>query len=292
MTSSIREQASGRIVDALRRGLIPWRTPWTGLANTGLPANVVTEQPYLGVSRLLLILAAQERGFTSRWWGRKKDWQALGRKLKRRPQAVPAGQWATRIVAGARVAAVFNAHQVEGADQYLAGEPVHADYGRADKVVQATGARICHRHGHQALYFYPPRDSILLPLRCQFEEGPGGLPGYYEAVFHELAHWTERRLGWKNSYVVNELRADLAATHLAASLGIPVVSDKSLLMNHAHFAGQWIGAMQADPGLIFRICAGADAAVAFVLNPKSTLKQQATGQVNHKTVLFIHLIPR
>jgi antirestriction protein ArdC len=132
-------------------------------------------------------------------------------------------------------------------------------------VIAASGADIRHRLGNVAAYFYPPRDYIVFPLREQFELGAGGLPGYYDSIFHELMHWTEPRLSWRSSPVVCELRAEIGAPFLASQLRIPVFNDLTLLMNHRKYLSHWIKEMKKDPMLIVRIAAAASQAVDFLL---------------------------
>src|SRR5262249_34850773 len=52
------------------------------------------------------------------------------------------------------------------------------------------------RNGNKAMYYRPPEDYILIPLKLQFDFGPGGPEAYYGTIFHEIAHASENRLGW------------------------------------------------------------------------------------------------
>ncbi|MGO9107598.1 MAG: zincin-like metallopeptidase domain-containing protein, partial [Thermoguttaceae bacterium] len=44
---------------------------------------------------------------------------------------------------------------------------------------------------------------------------------FYETMLHELAHWSEIRLGWTANYAMNELIAEIAASFISAELGVP-----------------------------------------------------------------------
>ena len=55
---------------------------------------------------------------------------------------------------------------------------------------------------------------------------------YYETLLHELAHWSEVRLGWTAKYEMNELVAEIAASFLSSELGIP---QGESLENHAAY---------------------------------------------------------
>src|SRR5262252_1667257 len=93
----IRQRVTTRILDALQRGVAPWRKPWSALENTGFPTNVISKKRYSGVNPLLLELAALETGFQSKWWATYPQWQTLGGQVKKRPDDVPAGHWGTKV---------------------------------------------------------------------------------------------------------------------------------------------------------------------------------------------------
>src|SRR5262249_5672056 len=148
------------------------------------------------------------------------------------------------------------------------GTPAAVDYRPAEAVIAASGAAIRFRPGLEVAYYYPPADHIVFPLKGQFERGPGGLPAYYDSLFHQLAHFSEPRLGWSDGSAVGELRAEIAAPSLAAQIGIPTLCDLALLTNHRNHVGPWVEAMGADPALIFRTADAASQAVEHLLSQK------------------------
>lgn len=82
---------------------------------------------------------------------------------------------------------VFNADQIEGLEPLLTPEKPQgwADVTRAEKLLEASGAKIVNRK--QAGAFYRPgEDAIYLPLKAQFSDEVG----YYSTALHELGHWT------------------------------------------------------------------------------------------------------
>jgi antirestriction protein ArdC len=287
--AEIRARVTARIVEALQKGSAPWRKPWSALENAGFPTNVVSKKRYSGVNPLLLQLVASERCFRSQYWGTYRQWQALGGQVTRRPNDVPPGQWGTKVIFWSPVTkvrkkddgteeeiefpilreyTVFNADQVEGEaiDPYrvrLPNKTTPVGYGPAERVIAATGADIRHVPGDTVAYFRPPLDYIVLPLKAQFEDGPGGLPGYYATACHELAHWSEHRLGWTGSYALGELRAEIAACYLTAEIGIP---HAGATQNHALYLAYWIKALKEDHSIIFKIAAAASKASDFILS--------------------------
>jgi antirestriction protein ArdC len=62
------EAITRRMIKALEAGTIPWQKPWTAAAG-GPPMRMSNGEPYRGVNTLLLGWEAQERGYSSPWWG-------------------------------------------------------------------------------------------------------------------------------------------------------------------------------------------------------------------------------
>lgn len=288
--AEIRRSVAERLVRALEQGTPPWRRPWSPMDNTGSPANVVSRRPYRGINSLLLGLAAAERGYRSRWWATFNQWRALGCGVRERPAGVPPGGWGSRTIlfkpvskavtaeAGEeervefcllRQFTVFNAEQVEGAEEHLARPrpgPAVPDFAPAEAAIRATGADI--RCGGGRAFYRPAEDVIRLPERSSFSSQAA----YYSAAFHELAHWTghESRLGrlvkharfGDAAYAVEELVAEVGGCFLAAELNVPQAAD---LSNQAAYLGAWLRVLKADPRTVFTVAAQAGAAADYVL---------------------------
>jgi antirestriction protein ArdC len=259
--AATRCRVSAEIAAALQAGLIPWRMPWNGPSRARPPYNVRSRKPYAGIDLLLLQIAALLHGYRLKGWGTQQEWHSL---LGCRPEADAA---ATEIVTS--TVPLFNAEQV-GRGSVLKGrirpDDRLPDWSAADRVVAASGADIRHIRGLAAEYYYPPLDYIIFPLKEQFQQGPGGLTGFYDSLFHELAHWMEPRLGWSADYATNELRAEIGSCLLASRLGLPNLTDARMLLNHAFFVGHWIKAMKEDDSLIFRVVASADEAADYLMS--------------------------
>jgi antirestriction protein ArdC len=309
--AEIREQITNRIVDALKAGTAPWRRPWSNLENTGSPANVVSKRSYSGVNALILPLVAQERGWSSRWWGTFRQWQELGLRVKPRPSHVKPGEWGTRVVFCKAVAkkpaherngddqagddqqhdsrffllrtyCVFHAEQVEGdgIGKFLARPrttTAFENYRPAEEVIAATNARIEYG-GNRAVYF-PEEDFIRLPIKDAFESQKE----YYSTALHELLHWSghDSRLARLNknarfgseAYSMEELVAEIGGCFLCNEVGVPQSDD---LSNQAAYLASWLKVLQADPSAIFTAASQASAAVDYIL--KFSRKDEQAGQ--------------
>src|SRR3954465_6478360 len=96
--TQIREQITNQIIDAPESGSVPpWPRPWRLGKNAGAHANVVSRRSYRGLNPILLDLAAQIHGFSSRWWATFNQWRQMGGKVMARPPHLPPGKWGTQI---------------------------------------------------------------------------------------------------------------------------------------------------------------------------------------------------
>ena len=285
--NEIRERVTGEIIEALKKGVVPWRKPWSEAGNIGFPRNIVSQRNYSGVNRLLLTCAAMKRGFESQWWATYRQWQQRGCRVRQRPADVEAGHWGSRIIFYQSMTAttkgkngeeketsfpllkeyvVFNAEQVDGAEAFHAqaefATPATPDFEPAEKVISGTGADFRVIAGDQACYYRPPLDYIKIPPKAQFEQG-GGLAEWYSTALHELAHWSECRLNWTGSYGHGELRPEMAACFMASELNIP---NHNPADNHASYLDNWIKTISEDYRAIFKISSAANAAADFILS--------------------------
>jgi antirestriction protein ArdC len=291
----IREEITAKIVAALEKDLLPWRQLWTSNI-TGSHSNVSSKRPYSGVNPLVLQLHAIEHHFQSRWWGTFRQWQNLGCFVKRRPDNVEPGKWGCGIVVYLPVTkevinektgeeeeerywilkkfTVFNAEQVEGmaSETYQVHETpdTKPDFEPAEELIQATGAQIFFG-GDRAFYRSPTPagswpnhtdgDWIQVPHKSCFAEG-----GYYPTILHELAHWSEVRVGWERkaeNYPLGELIAEIAACYLTNELGIP---NAEPLENHAAYLQSWLKSMKNDSNFIFKAAKQASKVTDFLLS--------------------------
>jgi antirestriction protein ArdC len=277
--AEIRANITNRIVEALKKGIIPWRKPWSTIPDpVRLPTNFVTGKAYQGLNVQLLWLTQHERGYPVSLWASFNQFRNRGVRIKK-------GEKATQIVFWKpikkvrkdengdeyessfpllRTWSIFNVAQAEGeAVEKFHQEPEvltfdDVDRSEFDRAVAATQAEI--KYGfNQAAYLRPPGDYITMPDEGRFHS----FSAFAETLLHEIAHWSEWRTGWKGSYAEGELRAEIAACYLATALGIQNSDD---LTNHASYVQSWLRALDDDPKFIFRAASAASKATDFVLS--------------------------
>lgn len=70
----IRKEITDRMIEALQKGVAPWRKPWAcGLAE-GIPANFQSGRCYTGINWFWLAMTAYFEGYSSRHWGTNQGW--------------------------------------------------------------------------------------------------------------------------------------------------------------------------------------------------------------------------
>ncbi len=274
------EEITDRIIAALERGTVPWRTPWRARGHR----NARTNRPYRGINILVLQMAALERGWNDPRWLTYRQARAAGGHVRR-------GQHGTRVVLWKwiekkdsadperpehypllRLFTVFNLAQCEGV-RLPRAEPEAEDcfdpIERAEAVVAgyADGPRI-HEDADSA-YYVPDRDEVHLPPRDAF----GDAHGYYATLFHELAHSTGHpsrldRESYRTAapfgserYSQEELVAEFAAAFLGNEAGI----DPSRIEHSASYIASWLKALEDDRRLAVVAAAQAQHAADHVL---------------------------
>ena len=288
----LRESITNQIIQSLEKGVSPWKRPWSSDPCSGPPTNAVSGKPYTGVNPLVLNVVAENRGYKSKFWATYRQWEELGFQVIKRPDEIGRGSWGTTVVYCKAIRksddrhddnddsektvfmlrsfVVFNSEQATGdcIEKYRIGSsPVAATEidernDKAERVVEATGADIRITTGDRACYSITG-DFIQMPEREKFSTSD-----WYEAIFHELTHWSEPRLNWdrknpENTYALGELIAELSACYLAGELGLPL--DNSL-DNHAAYLKTWLDNMKADSRFLFRATAQASKASDFILS--------------------------
>lgn len=283
----LRKQLTDQIVQAIENdNLLPWRRPFSVSQNTGRAANVVSKNHYSGINPLLLEVHRLKHGFSSKWYGTYKQWASIGGQVKRRPDHVKRGEWGARIVFFRPVTktrvdpatgeededkffvmrgyTVFSADQIDGGDAFQVSDEestsaILADFAPADELITASEADI--RFGGEQAFYNRKGDFIQVPHKHRFDP-PGS---YYETLLHELAHWSESRLGWdheQQGYAMGELVAEMASSFLATELGVPQGED---LGNHAAYLKSWLDAMKGDPSFIFKASTQASKVADYLL---------------------------
>lgn len=296
--ADIRKQVTDSIIMSLEKGGIPpWRMGWTAHPNgRGLPVSVASKRAYSGVNVWLLRLHARRHGLRSRHFGTFAQWKMLGCSVKPRPAGVQPGEWGASVVLFKFLkktetdkmtgqerevevpllrwyTGLFSADQVNGAERWqVTDEPASTDFldfEPAEAAITASGADV--RHGFEHAFYVPSGDWIGMPNKRQFVSEVE----YYSTLFHEAAHWSEKRLNWTGERALSELRAEIASAYVMAELGVPQSDD---LTNVAAYVQSWLKALRDDPRYIFTASTAASRAADLLLSfsrPKEAVEEPA-----------------
>ena len=305
----LRREVTQKLIEAMEAGNTPWQRPWC--AQSLRPENGVTHNAYRGINRLLLSLAGQEFA-DSRWvtyaqaaangWnvkrgekgqmvvklldfgeGRDAAGQAGAEKSRDQTESLEPAAGADGKRFGLKRYWVFNAEQVEGMPA-SAAQPTQPDFDpvqRAENVMQAlkekTGLLIVHGAPHAC--YVPSMDEVRLPHKKSFHSPYQ----YYASALHECGHSTlsEKRLDRRDAlgkrfgdaaYSMEELRAELCSTYLAAETGVAhhagqdTEAAKRHLGNHAAYLKSWIEVLKKDSLAIFAASKDADLMATYLLD--------------------------
>jgi antirestriction protein ArdC len=280
---TIYQMVTDTVMDALKRGVVPWRKQWT--ARGYLPTSMSTGKPYRGINNFLLNMS----GYGSPYWGTFKKIRELGGMVRKGERSTVIVFWKRLVIADDRAQdgkkvifmlryyRVFNAEQADGLPgkfypQQVAGQDVEhltdADAAIAGYLANG-GPKLVKRAGDEASYDWKG-DQVTLPLDEQFNSAANR----YDATFHELVHSTgaAKRLHRDQAnldtfdhfggqqYAREELDAQMGAAMLNAVFGIDVQHE-----NSAAYIANWLRALKNDHKLVIKAAGEAQKAADLIL---------------------------
>ena len=277
MSDKIYSIVTEKILEALDRGVVPWRKPWSA---AGLPRNGESNRPYSGINSVLLSLSEYP---DPRWltWkqiqkrgghvhkGAKSTLVVFVSDLKVQDRDNPDE---TKRIHFLKYYRLFNVAQADGLDfppletRTTAIDPI----AEAEAIVAAmpNPPRIDHNGGSQAFY-RPKADTISLPSLDSFESAES----YAATKFHELRHSTghHSRLDRESLtglapfgspvYSKEELIAEFGGAFLSGQAGI----SPATLDNSAAYIDSWKKVLKADTRLVVQAASAGQRAADFIL---------------------------
>lgn len=269
------------ILEALKRGVVPWRKPWN--ASASLPVNIVSGKPYRGVNVFLLAMTpytdhrwltykqAQEKGGRVRP-GEKSTMVVFWKRWEPKPEPDDQDESPRSQAPLLRYFNVFNAEQCEGLDLPEIPHPErladHQRIARADLLVDSMPTKPTIRQGGRAAWYRPMDDLVNIPEIGKFDSPDS----YYATLFHELAHATghETRLNRKGvteaiqfgsgEYSKEELVAELTSAFCCATVSL----DNSLIEDSASYIEGWLSVLKGDSKAVVIAAAQAQRAADFI----------------------------
>ena len=296
MGTDVYKLVTDTIVERMKQGQIPWKSPYT-VRGMGCAISHGSKEPYSFINQFLLMEPGeyftfnqvQKEGFRIRKGAKAKFvvfWKMLSFS-----EARSVGEFieesdadgTSKLIPYLRRYNVFHESDIEGFERDTHDDEIdaakNAEFFRpADDIIDGyantpRGPRFatvdCVPH------YTPSLDIVECPQKAQFVS----LSEYYKTVFHELVHSTghDDRLkrGLKGhsdmtGYSREELVAEIGASYLTSISNLP---DQSIDNAVAYLQG-WIRHLQSNPKWIVWAASRAEAATKYILNEQPTQKAE------------------
>lgn len=271
--TEIQKIVTDKIIAAMEKGIVPWKTPWRSSG----PTSLSTGKGYRGINALILDAVNACEQYEKPLWGTFKQIQALGGSVRKCEKGTPVVLWKPMEKEDEegkrssfmlmRYFTVFNVGQADGAEipeKFLVErEPVPVLEGIDAALNYPGGPPVVYAAQDRAFYS-PSEDRITLPTLAQFKS-PEAFAG---TALHEAVHSTGHpgRLarfdgtGFScTDYASEELVAEVGAAMLAHEIGISVEWDQ-----HAAYLASWLKVLKDDRGLIVSAAQKAQKAVDLI----------------------------
>ena len=275
---------SGRVIEFLEQGTVPWRIPWT---QAGVPKNLITGRAYRGINTMLLASLGYERNL----FVTSKQLKEINASIRpdEKPHLVTYWNYSDRETAAKEEAGtkrqgmlryylVYNIAQCVGIPEELVKpvEPVNFPVLACEKIVEEMLQKPSIRHKDPEAYYDCLDDYVNMPKQKSYVNDEA----YFSVLFHELAHSTGHhtrldRMGLVqmseyggNEFSQEELIAEMATGYLHSLTGIT-----GTYKHYTEHIEGWAGRMRCDKHLAINAATQAQRAVDFILNVQSEDKE-------------------
>ena len=274
MKKNLYEEVTQKILDELKKGVVPWQKPWV----SERAINYVTRKPYRGINVLLLDRSGEYLTF--------KQCKDAGGHVKK-------GEHGNMIVFFKMLeheiekedgtkeleqfpyltcSTVFHISQCEGVKSKTEPLPENENQPmqEAESIIREYINREHIRYeqikGSDRACYNPLTDSVKLPDLSQFTNSPS----FYSTAFHELAHSTghQKRLNrpihnrfGDEKYSQEELVAEISAAMMLSTLNI-----QGEFKNSVSYIESWSSFLKDNVKAIINASTQAQKAVDFILN--------------------------
>lgn len=275
----IYSMVTGRIIEQLEKGYIPWKKPWANCLEGTF--NRISRKPYSLLNQLLLSRSGEYATF--------KQWDQIGGKVKKGEKAEIVVFWKIQEAAEKdenselrikkipilRYYNVFHISQVTNVLPLPKAEEFETKpIERAEKALHNYIERenITLSVGESDRAFYRSSDdSMMLPQITQFKCAEE----YYGTAFHECGHSTmkasrcnresENRSAFFGSedYSKEELVAEITSAAILHSMGLET---PETFQNSAAYIQNWLQVLRNDKKIIVSASGKAEKAAKYILN--------------------------
>lgn len=271
-----------------------WVKPFTGRSK--FPVNAMTKKHYNGINVLSLMYSQYMNGFSSNQWLTFKQKNAVGAATGTEPLIIKGskGTDVLRFVTykpqhleqhegyyinkkngqvrngevpsmgTMKVYTVFNLDQLEGLPEGMRTSQEIEVKHDGMKVVERVGAKYVLTDIKQACYV-KDSDIIMMPRPELFQSEES----FLAVMFHELTHWTMKRLERDIETEQEELVAELGSAILCAMCGIEGVAQ------HPEYLANWYMSLEKNEKYFWEACSMAQKAVDYIVAQSGIEIEQA-----------------
>ncbi len=287
--ADVYEIVTGRIIEQLEKGIVPWRKPWT--VDAGPPRNLITGRKYNSINLLLL----NTFNYPQNLFLTFKQVTEIGAKIKggAKGHLIAFWKWPKKNEEGKqaekqntpylRYYYVFNIDQCVGIPESILpannlsrpNDPIESCL----KIVNEMPNKPKIEHLSKDACYRVRTDSVHMPNIEHFLDDDS----YYQTLFHELIHSTghESRLNRKEivnpekfaseNYAIEELTAQIGMCYLMSEAGVGEMH----FDNSVAYIQTWLRRLRNDKRLIVYASSQAQKATDFILNVKEKHEDSA-----------------
>lgn len=284
--NNVYQMVTDRVIEQMKKGIIPWQRPWTGTAGT---INYVTRKPYSLLNQMLLgregewitFKQLKERGGSIKK-GAKAGIVVFYGKYTYTKEEKEDGQETTVVkehtIPVLRYYNVFHIDDCTGIESKLESKPAAVatePIGNAEAIIDGyvgreEGLTFKNDQPSNRAYYNPFSDTVVVPMLSQYTI----VEEYYSTTFHEFTHSTmaESRCNRKKenalaafgskNYSREELVAELGSAMLCTVAGLN--SDKAFKNSVAYIQG-WLKALANDNKMIVWAASRAEKAARYIM---------------------------
>ncbi|HVM44974.1 MAG TPA: zincin-like metallopeptidase domain-containing protein [Candidatus Thermoplasmatota archaeon] len=290
MRQDLYAEVTGRMIDALEGGVVPWRKPWTSM---GPHRNLVSGREYRGINVFLTALSAMRAGYAYPMWVTMRQANQLGGRVRAGERGTMVVFWEPRVDVRKNDTGeeekvrrlvfkryyVWNVEQVDGLVlPELPSAPGAESHEGAEATWSAYADKPALHHGGGAAFYAIGLDEIRLPPKASFE----GTSAYYQVLFHEAIHSTgaKKRLNRSTltqagkfgdaNYSQEELVAEMGGAMLLARTGLEPAYE-----NSAAYLRGWLKSLNDDKRLVVVAAQAAEKAARYVLGEREPMEASA-----------------
>ena len=277
MGSNVYQTITDRIIDGLRKGVVPWHKPWCGPQEH--PRSLASGKKYRGINAFMLSTAE----YAAPYWLTYKQARDRDGHVRKGESGYPCVYWNWTEKENPETGekkkhpflkryTVFNVEQCAGIryPESLAETSDHVPIEACERLVADMPNRPDIRHGGDRASYWPGSDLVQMPPKEYFESPEA----YYGALYHELTHSTghESRLARPEitkissfggePYSREELVAEMGSAFLCGHTGI----EKMVIDNSTSYINSWLSRLSDDNRLVVTAGAQAQKAADYILD--------------------------